>query len=173
LRQRLDAGAVCVDGQGGGGEPGVLDGFAVEVVARVLHGDGAGAAPAQYAAEELCGLVEAGGDHDSVRGGEHAAGAAEVAGERGAQLDLALRVSGAEGLGAGAGEDAAGGTPAATTFAGRPLLVAPGVVSTLRLPWEQRAHPADHVHLDLPPALAFQVLDDEGRLTTRYRCVMA
>lgn len=27
-------------------------------------------------------------------------------------------------------------TPAATTFAGRPLLVAPGVASTLRLPWE-------------------------------------
>ena len=29
-------------------------------------------------------------------------------------------------------------TAAATTFAGRPLLVAPGVVSTLRLPWEPR-----------------------------------
>ncbi|MEU4535998.1 metallophosphoesterase [Streptosporangium sp. NPDC023825] len=62
-------------------------------------------------------------------------------------------------------------TPAATTFAGRPLLVAPGVVSTLRLPWERRAHPEDHVHLDQPPALAFHVLDDEGRLTTHYRCV--
>ncbi|GAA2808218.1 metallophosphoesterase [Kitasatospora sp. CM 4170] len=63
-------------------------------------------------------------------------------------------------------------TPAATTFAGRPLLVAPGVVSTLRLPWEHRAHPEDHVHLDQPPALAFHVLDDEGRLTTHYRCVV-
>ncbi|WP_433250675.1 metallophosphoesterase [Streptosporangium sp. CA-135522] len=63
-------------------------------------------------------------------------------------------------------------TPAATTFAGRPLLVAPGVVSTLRLPWEPRAHPQDHVHLDLPPALAFHVLDDEGRLTTHYRSVI-
>ena len=62
-------------------------------------------------------------------------------------------------------------TPAATTFAGRPLLVAPGVVSTLRLPWEPRAHPGDHVHLDQPPALAFHVLDDEGRLTTHYRYV--
>jgi Icc protein len=64
-------------------------------------------------------------------------------------------------------------TAAATTFAGRPLLVAPGVVSTLRLPWEHRAHPEDHVHLDQPPALAFHILDDEGRLTTHYRCVTA
>ena len=62
-------------------------------------------------------------------------------------------------------------TPAATTFAGRPLLVAPGVVSTLRLPWERRAHPEDHVHLGPPPALAFHVLDDERRLTTHYRWV--
>lgn len=62
-------------------------------------------------------------------------------------------------------------TPAATTFAGRPLLVAPGVVSTLRLPWEHRAHPQDHVHLDQPPALAFHVLDEDGRLTTHFRCV--
>ncbi|MET7973145.1 metallophosphoesterase [Streptomyces mirabilis] len=63
-------------------------------------------------------------------------------------------------------------TPAATTFAGLPLLVAPGVVSTSRLPWEHRAHPDDHVHLDLPPALAFHVLDDGGRLTTHYRSVV-
>ncbi|MER5646803.1 metallophosphoesterase [Streptosporangium sp. NPDC002524] len=63
-------------------------------------------------------------------------------------------------------------TSAATTFAGRPLLVAPGVVSTTRLPWEHRAHPDDHVHLDQPPALAFHVLDDEGRLTTHHRCVV-
>jgi Icc protein len=63
-------------------------------------------------------------------------------------------------------------TAAATTFAGRPLLVAPGVVSTLRLPWERRADPEDHVALDQPPSLAFHVLDDEGRLTTHYRNVM-
>lgn len=62
-------------------------------------------------------------------------------------------------------------TSATTTFAGRPLLVAPGVVSTARLPWEHRAHPEDHVHLDQPPALAFHILDDEGRLTTHYRYV--
>jgi len=58
-------------------------------------------------------------------------------------------------------------TPAATTFAGRPLLVAPGVVSTLRLPWE-RDDPLDY---DLPPAIAFHVLGDDGRLTTHYRVV--
>ena len=62
-------------------------------------------------------------------------------------------------------------TPAATTFAGRPLLVAPGVVSTLRLPWEHRAYPQDYVHLDQSPALAFHVLDDERRLTSHYRTV--
>lgn len=62
-------------------------------------------------------------------------------------------------------------TAAATTFAGRPLMVAPGVVSTLRLPWEHRAHPEDHVHLDLPPAVAFHVLDDDWRLTTHFRTV--
>ncbi|MEU9830877.1 metallophosphoesterase [Streptosporangium sp. NPDC048047] len=62
-------------------------------------------------------------------------------------------------------------TPAATTFAGRPLLVAPGVVSTLRLPWDHRAHADDHADLTHPPALAFHVLDDEGRLTTHYRWV--
>ncbi|MGW1513357.1 metallophosphoesterase [Streptomyces sp. NPDC002394] len=61
-------------------------------------------------------------------------------------------------------------TAAATTFAGRPLLVAPGVVSALRLPWE---NPIDHpyVHLGLPPALAFHVLGEDGRLTTHYRTV--
>ncbi|MFD4527440.1 metallophosphoesterase [Streptomyces sp. NPDC058470] len=63
-------------------------------------------------------------------------------------------------------------TPAATTFAGRPLLVAPGVVSTARLPWEDRAHPQDHVHLGLPPALAFHVLDADRRLTTHFRSVI-
>ncbi|MFJ4525714.1 metallophosphoesterase [Streptomyces sp. NPDC088810] len=62
-------------------------------------------------------------------------------------------------------------TAAATVFAGRPLLVAPGVVSTLRLPWEHRAHPQDHVHLDHPPALAFHVLEDSGKLTTHFRHV--
>lgn len=62
-------------------------------------------------------------------------------------------------------------TAAATTFAGRPLLVAPGVVSTTKLPWERRADAGDLVRLDEPPALAFHVLDDEGRVTTHYRVV--
>ncbi|MFH9727369.1 metallophosphoesterase [Streptomyces sp. NPDC017254] len=61
-------------------------------------------------------------------------------------------------------------TAAATTFAGRPLLVAPGVVSAIRLPWERPdTHP--HVHLDQPPALAFHVLGEDGRITTHYRTV--
>ncbi|SHF38428.1 metallophosphoesterase [Streptoalloteichus hindustanus] len=58
-------------------------------------------------------------------------------------------------------------TAAASTFAGRPLLVAPGVVSTLRLPWES-GRTLDH---NLPPALAFHVLDDDRRLTTHYRVI--
>ncbi|MGW0119488.1 metallophosphoesterase [Streptomyces sp. NPDC003327] len=62
-------------------------------------------------------------------------------------------------------------TAAATTFAGRPLLVAPGVVSALRLPWENRSPGHEHVHLGLPPALAFHVLGDDGRLTTHFRTV--
>lgn len=57
-------------------------------------------------------------------------------------------------------------TPAATTFAGRPVLVAPGVVSTLRLPWEG----ADSFDREPPPAIAFHVLDG-GRLVTHYRVV--
>jgi 3',5'-cyclic AMP phosphodiesterase CpdA len=58
-------------------------------------------------------------------------------------------------------------TPAATTFAGRPLVVAPAVATTLRL--------AEETVIDLdrqmPPALAFHFLDDAGRLTTHYRLV--
>ncbi|MFF8837072.1 metallophosphoesterase [Streptomyces sp. NPDC015130] len=62
-------------------------------------------------------------------------------------------------------------TAAATTFAGRPLLVAPGVVSAIRLPWENPGPDSPHVHHDLPPALAFHVLGEDGRLTTHYRTV--
>jgi 3',5'-cyclic AMP phosphodiesterase CpdA len=58
-------------------------------------------------------------------------------------------------------------TPAATTFAGRPLLVAPGVVSTIRLPFEAVA-PVDE---DLPTMLAYHLLDDDRRLTTHFRVV--
>ncbi|MFI2432791.1 metallophosphoesterase [Streptomyces sp. NPDC018693] len=56
-------------------------------------------------------------------------------------------------------------TPAATAFAGRPLVVGPGVTWTLRLPWEGR-QVADR---EAPVGLAFHVLDDERRLTTHFR----
>ncbi|MFF2080671.1 phosphodiesterase [Kitasatospora sp. NPDC058162] len=58
-------------------------------------------------------------------------------------------------------------TPAATTFAGLPLLVAPGVVSTITLPCEG----GRGITFDHPPMLAFHVLDGDGRLTTHYRIV--
>ncbi|MBS2963134.1 phosphodiesterase [Actinocrinis puniceicyclus] len=58
-------------------------------------------------------------------------------------------------------------TPAATTFAGRPLLIAPSVISTVTLPWE-----GDGLIDNEPPAaLAFHVLDDERRLITHFRVV--
>ncbi|MDQ1724496.1 MAG: 3,5-cyclic-AMP phosphodiesterase [Frankiaceae bacterium] len=56
-------------------------------------------------------------------------------------------------------------TPAATQFAGLPLLVAPGVASTVALPWET----AELLDLDAPPGVAFHILDDNGRLTTHFR----
>ena len=58
-------------------------------------------------------------------------------------------------------------TPAAATFGGKPLLVAPGVVSTLRLPFESETV----VDEDLPPMLALHLLDSDRRLTTHYRVV--
>ena len=58
-------------------------------------------------------------------------------------------------------------TPAATTFAGRPLVVGPGVTWTLRMPWEGEQI-ADR---DAPVGFAFHVLDDEGRLTSHFRVV--
>jgi Icc protein len=58
-------------------------------------------------------------------------------------------------------------TPAATTFAGRPLVVGPGVTWTLRLPWEGE-QVADRA---APVGLAFHVLDDAGRLTSHFRVV--
>lgn len=58
-------------------------------------------------------------------------------------------------------------TPAASVFAGRPLMVGPGVPWTLRLPWEGEQI-ADR---DAPVGLAFHVLDDDGRLTTHFRVV--
>ena len=59
-------------------------------------------------------------------------------------------------------------TAAASTFAGRHLIVGPAVTWTLRMPWEGD-RPADR---DQPPGLAFHVLDDDRRLTTHYRVVL-
>ncbi|MFD7372379.1 phosphodiesterase [Streptomyces mirabilis] len=56
-------------------------------------------------------------------------------------------------------------TPAATAFAGRPLVVGPGVTWTLRLPWEGEGA-ADR---NAPPGFAFHVLADDGRLTSHFR----
>lgn len=56
---------------------------------------------------------------------------------------------------------------AATTFAGRPLVVGPGVVSTVRMPLEG----GETVDRELPPAFAFHVLDDQRRLTTHFRAL--
>lgn len=59
-------------------------------------------------------------------------------------------------------------TAAVSTFAGRPLVVAPGVYWTLQLPWE-----GDQVvDRPQPPGLAFHVLDEQHRLTTHYRAVL-
>ncbi|TGN77961.1 phosphodiesterase [Streptomyces bauhiniae] len=59
-------------------------------------------------------------------------------------------------------------TAAASTFAGRPLIIAPAVTWTLRMPW-QGNDLTDH---DQPPGIAFHVLHDDGRLTTHYRVVV-
>lgn len=60
-------------------------------------------------------------------------------------------------------------TAASTTFAGLPLSVAPGVVSTLLLNQERDVPiPVDY---DLPPQIALHVFDD-GRLVTHVRPVL-
>lgn len=55
-------------------------------------------------------------------------------------------------------------TPAATVFAGRPLIVAPGVSSTLNLPVEG----PDWINTTQGPGLALHLIDDH-RLTTHFR----
>lgn len=57
-------------------------------------------------------------------------------------------------------------SPATTTFAGLPLVVAPAVVNLLRHPWERQP---DILDGDLPPAIAMLVLDDENSLTSYHR----
>ncbi|AZG46416.1 metallophosphoesterase [Gordonia insulae] len=65
-------------------------------------------------------------------------------------------------------------TPSVTTFAGRPLAVAPGAASTLNLPFEG----TEIVNRGQPPGIAFHFLDGVGgppdgwRLVTHFRSVM-
>jgi 3',5'-cyclic AMP phosphodiesterase CpdA len=56
-------------------------------------------------------------------------------------------------------------TQAASTFAGRPLLVGGGVASTVTLDQE----PLPRVWEPAPPSLAFHLLLDDGRLMTHWR----
>jgi 3',5'-cyclic-AMP phosphodiesterase len=56
-------------------------------------------------------------------------------------------------------------TAATTTFAGRPLVVAPGVVSTSVLPFES----TEVIDFGLPPAVAFHVFDNDLGLVTHFR----
>jgi 3',5'-cyclic AMP phosphodiesterase CpdA len=58
-------------------------------------------------------------------------------------------------------------TGAASTFAGLPVLVAPGVKSTTLLPWE---HVDSETAYDLPVGLAFHLYTD-GVLTTHFRAL--
>ena len=58
-------------------------------------------------------------------------------------------------------------TGASATFAGRPVIVAPGVVSTVLPPFESAAG----IDYDLPPSIAFHVLDDDRGLVTHFRSV--
>ncbi|WP_062430518.1 metallophosphoesterase [Herbidospora daliensis] len=60
-------------------------------------------------------------------------------------------------------------TAAATTFAGLPLLVGPGVVSTGLTPYETENRPP--VSVEQPPGFALHVFDGE-HLVTHYRVVV-
>ncbi|MBB1246415.1 phosphodiesterase, partial [Streptomyces durbertensis] len=58
-------------------------------------------------------------------------------------------------------------TAATTSFAGRPLLCAPGIASTALLPWEQGPDDSWKTH-QAPPALTFHLFRN-GRLTSHLR----
>jgi Icc protein len=58
-------------------------------------------------------------------------------------------------------------TMCASTFAGRPMLVGGGVVSSVTLDQE----PLEQLWLDGPPTLAVHLLRDDGRLTTFWRAL--
>lgn len=58
-------------------------------------------------------------------------------------------------------------TACATTFAGRPMLIGGGVVSTVTLDQE----PLPHVWNDAPPSLAVHLVRDDGRIITHWRAI--
>jgi 3',5'-cyclic-AMP phosphodiesterase len=60
-------------------------------------------------------------------------------------------------------------TMAATTYAGLPLLIGGGVVSTVPL----AAEPYPVVWYDAPPSLALHLVDDDQRVTTHWRALPA
>ncbi|MFF8291606.1 phosphodiesterase [Streptomyces sp. NPDC016309] len=60
-------------------------------------------------------------------------------------------------------------TAAATTFAGRPLVCAPGIASTALMPWEQGPDDSWKTH-GTPPSLTFHLYEG-GRLTSHVRTV--
>ena len=59
-------------------------------------------------------------------------------------------------------------TAVSSTFAGVPLVIAPGVISTCLTTWRPTAFPSDY---DLPPAFALHIFDGE-RLVTHFRPVI-
>ena len=59
---------------------------------------------------------------------------------------------------------------AATTVAGVPVVLAPAVSTAFRMPWE-RAEGAARVDPAVPPGLAFEVVDDTGRLSVTFATV--
>ena len=60
-------------------------------------------------------------------------------------------------------------TMAATSYAGRPLLIGGGVVSTVPLD----AEPFPVVWYDAPPSLALHLVGDDGRVTSHWRALPA
>ena len=56
-----------------------------------------------------------------------------------------------------------------TTFAGRPLIVSPGIHSNLHFPWEPSTPGRMPIDEAAPPALASHLLDDDNRVTTYFR----
>ena len=58
-------------------------------------------------------------------------------------------------------------TMSATTFAGRPLLIGGGVVSTIT----STAEPVDTVWYPAPPTFGLHLVDDDLRVTTHWRAL--